>query len=390
MGLPEPESGTVEPGSDRPRSRDASLAQRAVVGLLAVIAVILTAWALKGSAVVTMPLAFAFFVAVLVHPIEGALAARLPRRLEWLGVTCAMLTVVGTLALALALIAFALEPVVARAPQYAEQLQGQWEAARSWAGGHGLPLPQAGNLQDTLASNGVQGLLSGLTSAWSVLAFLALVFFFTLLMLIEASAWRRKTEVAFRRSQTAAVLETVPLVAQKVRWFLLIRTVLGVVSGLLAAAWLWLMGVDFAPFWGLLFFLLNYLPSIGSIIAGIPPTLLAFVQLGTGWALLVAGGLIVMEQILGNFLDPRLQGRTLDVSSLVVLLSVIFWGWIWGAAGALIAVPLTVTIILVCANTSALRPARHPAQRWRRGPRFGPAQALAPAARRRGARGHAR
>jgi len=356
MGLPEPDHQRVETDSDRGRDPGAILTRKAGVGLLAVVAVILAAWALKGSAVVTMPLAFAFFVTVLVHPIERALAAHLPRRLEWLGVTCAMLTVVGALVLALALVAFALEPVVARAPQYADQLQDHWQALRSWAESHGLPLPQASDLTSRLASNSVQRLLYGLTSAWEVLAFLLLVFFFTLLMLIEASSWRRKTEVALRGWQTAAVLEMMPVVAHKVRWFMLIRTALGIVSAVLATAWLWLMGVDFAPFWGVLFFLLNYLPNIGSIIAGIPPTLLAFVQLGTGWALLVAGGLIAMEQMIGNFLDPRLQGRTLDVSSLVVLLSVIFWGWIWGVPGALIAVPLTVTIILVCANTSALRP----------------------------------
>jgi AI-2 transport protein TqsA len=355
MGLPEPEREPRDPdpargsGSARPTSK-------VVVGLLSVITVILTAWALKASAVVTMPLAFAFFVAILVHPIERTLAARLPRRLEWLGVACAMLAVVGTLALALSLIALALEPVVARAPQYADQLQGQWDSLRAWARDQGLAMPQASDLRSRLASGGMQGLLSGLSSAGEVLAFLALVFFFTLLMLIEASSWRRKTEVALRRRHTAAVLGTVPAVAQKVRWFMLIRTVVGVVSGLLATTWLWLLGVDFAPFWGVLFFLLNYLPNIGSIIAGLPPTVLAFVQLGFGWGLLAAGGLIVLEQIMGNFLDPRLQGRTLNVSSLVVLLSVLLWGWIWGVPGALIAVPLTVTLILVCANTDALRP----------------------------------
>ena len=68
------------------------------------------------------------------------------------------------------------------------------------------------------------------------------------------------------------------------------------------------LGVDFAPFWGVLFFLLNYLPNIGSIIAGIPPTVLAFVQLGLGWGLLAAGGLIVLEQVIGNFLDPQAAG----------------------------------------------------------------------------------
>jgi AI-2 transport protein TqsA len=345
----------AQPERDRARTLERASMQRAVNGLLAVIAVIAIAWALQWSSVVTMPLAFAFFVAVLVHPIERSLAVRLPHRLQWLGVVCAMLAVVAALLLALALLSFALEPVVARAPQYADELQGQWESLRTWARDHGLPLPQADDLRSTLASS-VPRLLYGLTSAWTVLAFLLLVFFFTLLMLIEASAWRRKTEAALHARQTEAVRETIPVVAQKVRWFMLIRTVLGVVSGVLATAWLWLMGVDFAPFWGVLFFLLNYLPSVGSVLAGIPPTLLAFVQFGPAWATLVAVGLIALEQVMGNFLDPRLQGRTLNVSPLVVLLSVIFWGWIWGVPGALIAVPLTVTIILVCASSSALRP----------------------------------
>lgn len=354
MAWPEPQRH-LDPAADR-RPDAAREPSKVVVGLLTVITVILTAWALKASAVVTMPLAFAFFVAVLVHPIERGIAARLPRRFEWLGVTCAMLAVVGTLLLALALVALALEPLVARAPQYTDQLQAHWESLRSWAEVRGLAVPQASDLRSRLASGGMQGLLSGLSSAGGVLSFLALVFFFTLLMLIEASSWRRKTEVALHRSQTAAVLEAIPEIAHKVRWFMLIRTVLGVVSALLATGWLWLLGVDFAPFWGVLFFLLNYLPNIGSIIAGLPPTILAFVQFGFGWGLLAAGGLLIMEQIMGNFLDPRLQGRTLNVSSLVVLLSVIFWGWIWGIPGALIAVPLTVTLILICANTEALRP----------------------------------
>ena len=127
-----------------------------MVGLLSVITVILTAWALKASVVVTMPLAFAFFVAILVHPIERTLAARLPRRLEWLGVACAMLAVVGTLALALSLIALALEPVVARAPQYADQLQGQWDSLRAWARDQGSRCPRPATPEPASASGGMQ------------------------------------------------------------------------------------------------------------------------------------------------------------------------------------------------------------------------------------------
>jgi AI-2 transport protein TqsA len=201
MARPAQNYRTAEPHPSRSEDLDANAARKAMVGLLAVVAVILTAWALKGSAVVTMPLAFAFFVAILVHPIERSLAAHLPGKLEWLGVACAMLAMVGALALAVALTSFALAPVLERAPQYADDLHRQWENLRSWASGHGLVLPRSFRLQDMLGSNGVASLVSGLTSAWEILAFLLLVFFFTLLMLIEASAWRRKTAVALRGRQ---------------------------------------------------------------------------------------------------------------------------------------------------------------------------------------------
>ena len=134
------------------------------------------------------------------------------------------------------------------------------------------------------------------------------------------------------------------------------RIVVSLLNGVVSGLWLWLMGVDFALFWGVLIFLLNYVPNIGSVIAAIPPTLLAFVQLGFPWAAFVVAGLTVIDQVIGNYLDPRLMGRTLNVSSLIVLLSVIFWSWIWGIVGALLAVPLTVTIILTCAHVPALQP----------------------------------
>ena len=331
-------------------------ARQVAVGLLAVIAVILCAAALRASAVVTMPLAFAFFVAVLVHPIESALDERLPRGFRWLGLLAAMLTVVGTLALALGLIWISLPPVLSRAPQYLGQLQQKWNAFAGWLSAQGLPTGQGLDLGSGWVRSLIQPFASELALLWSVPAFLVLVFFFTLLMLLESSAWRRKTEVALRRRQTATILETVSSIAYKVRRFVLMRTVVSLVNGVVSGLWLWLMGIDFALFWGVVIFLFNYVPNIGSIIATIPPTLLAFVQLGFGWAVVVVAGLTAIDQVIGNYLDPRLMGRTLNVSSLVVLLSVIFWGWIWGVAGALLAVPLTVTIILNCAQVPALQP----------------------------------
>ena len=127
-------------------------------------------------------------------------------------------------------------------------------------------------------------------------ALLVLGFFFALMMLIEASAWRRKTEAALRRRHPTMVFKTVSTISDKLRRYVLIRTVVSIVNGIAAGLWLWLMDVDFALFWGVAIFLLNYIPNIGSIVAATPPVLLAFIQFGVGWSLLVAGGLIVIDQ----------------------------------------------------------------------------------------------
>jgi AI-2 transport protein TqsA len=328
----------------------------AAVWLLAVIAVILSAAALRATMLVTMPLAFAFFLAVVVHPVERAVAARLPARLQGLAVLLAMLLIVGAGVAAIAVISLALLPVTERAPDYVDRLQEQLEAWRGWAGAHGIAMPAGFDLAGTVMSGGAQSVVWGLTSAGEVLVFLVLVFFFALLMLVEASAWRRKTQAALRRRHTAAVLETVAEVADKVRRFVMVRSFVSLIAAFAQGGWLWLMGVDFAPFWAVLIFFFNYLPNVGSIVVGTLATLLAFVQFGPGWAAVVAVGMIGIDQLLGNFFDPKLQGRHLDVSSLVVLLAVIFWGWMWGVGGALLAVPLTVTIILVCAQVPALEP----------------------------------
>ena len=114
-------------------------------------------------------------------------------------------------------------------------------------------------------------------------------------------------------------------------------------------------GVDFALLWGLLAFLLNYIPTLGMFIATIPPVVVALIQFGPGSALLVLAGYGVINFTLGNFVEPRIMGRALGLSPLVVFMSMVFWGWLWGPIGALFAVPLTMVIRDLLANTEDLR-----------------------------------
>ena len=136
------------------------------------------------------------------------------------------------------------------------------------------------------------------------------------------------------------------------------------------ALWLWLIGVDFALLWGVMFFLFNYAPTVGSIVAGVLATLVALLQLGPLWAAVAAAGMIAIDQAIGNVLDPHLQGRSLDISPLVVLVSVIFWGWIWGLGHAAGGADDRHDHHAVRAGTGAAAD-RHPDERRPRGRRGG-------------------
>ena len=334
-----------------------------VAVLVAILLGIITAYALKITYSVSMPLALAFFLAAAVHPVQAGLAARLPPGLRGLGLLAALAVVVLALAALVGAVWLAGELVAPKMPEYADQLRQQWQSLKGWARQVGLPLPMAGgDAEAEQSTNGnlietLTGTLQDFASSFvSFLVLLVLTLFFMLLMLGEAHRWGEKAVNALPGGAGLKAVDVVRTVAFKVRRFLLVRTVASLISGVVAGVWLWLVGVDLALVWGLLFFVLNYIPNIGSVIAAIPPTLVALLQLGPAWAAVAVAGLVANEQIIGNYVDPKLQGRNLDVSPLVILVSVIFWGWVWGIVGALIAVPMTVTLLIAFSRTEALRP----------------------------------
>lgn len=330
--------------------------RKVIIGLLVVLTLILVGWALRVTRPVTMPLTFAFFVALLVHPIQRWVAQRLPDKLSWMGVAAAMLAIAVVLALGAGALWLALRQVAEKAPQYADQLQHAWQRLLQWARAQNLPIPENVGQEGGLPARLRSTLAGALGSLQSLAVFLVLTLFFVLLMLLEATTWREKVRSAFAGGRDTEVLDSVQTIAVRVRGYLAVRTVISLISAVIEGLWLWAVGVDFALLWALLFFVLNYVPNVGSVLAAIPPTLVALLQLGLGRAALAVGGLVVIEQVMGNFIGPLMQGRRLSISPLVVLVSVVFWTWFWGVPGALLAVPLTVTIVIVCSHVPDLRP----------------------------------
>lgn len=131
---------------------------------------------------------------------------------------------------------------------------------------------------------------------------------------------------------------------QSVNRYMALKTALSFLTGMVIMLWLWIQGVDYFVLWGLLAFLLNFVPTLGSILAAVPAVLLSLVQLGVGDALITALGFVLVNVFIGNFLEPRIMGKGLDLSPLVVFLSLVFWGWVLGPIGMLLSIPLTMTV----------------------------------------------
>ncbi|MGL4899754.1 MAG: AI-2E family transporter, partial [Shewanella sp.] len=131
---------------------------------------------------------------------------------------------------------------------------------------------------------------------------------------------------------------------QSVNQYMVIKTLVSLATGVIVGVGLALIGVNYALLWAVIAFLFNYIPNIGSIIAAIPAVMLAFIQLGPAAAGGTAMLYIAANMVMGNFVEPKFMGRGLGLSTLVVFLSLIFWGWLLGSVGMLLSVPLTMVV----------------------------------------------
>jgi AI-2 transport protein TqsA len=180
-----------------------------------------------------------------------------------------------------------------------------------------------------------------LNSLGNVLTNGFLILMTVIFMLMEASSFPAKLRRVLGGPESS--LARFDSFIDNVKHYMAIKTLISFATGTFVAIWLAIIGVNYAMLWGLLAFALNYVPNIGSIIAAAPAVLLAIIQLGILKAFVTAAGYVGINIIMGNFLEPRFMGRGLGLSTLVVFLSLLFWGWVLGPVGMLLSVPLTMT-----------------------------------------------
>lgn len=294
----------------------------------------------RAAATITVPLLMAMFIAT----IASSLLLWLRRMGSplWL----ALLLVILSLVLALSTVWFVISDSIRafnqELPGYQAHigvlLTNLVEQLRLW----GVDVPE--NLFDSRLDPGQLMQVFGalLSSLSSVLSNSALIFITVIFVLLEVSSFPVKLRAVLSEPETS--MRRFNRFTESINQYIAIKTSISLLTGLAAAFLCYLVGIDFPLLWGLLAFLLNYIPTFGSLLAGIPPVLLAAIQIDLTWASILAFGYLVLNNLLGGIIEPRLLGYGLGISPLVVLLSLFFWGWLLGPVGLLLAVPLTTAL----------------------------------------------
>lgn len=308
-------------------------------GILIAAALVIIAAGIKAAEAVMVPFLLAAFLAIIAAPPMFWLEKRrIPQSLAMILVILGIVVLLVSIG---ALVAQSANAFSDSLPFYQERLNTLSNSTLLWVASSGLEIPKdilreylnVGMALD-VAGNTLRGLSNALSNG-------LLILFTVIFILAEASSFPRKLRDVLKTPE-----QSMPYFSQfadNVNRYIAIKTSVSAVTATLVYFLLLFTGVDFPLLWGLLSFLLNYIPNIGSIIAAIPAVLLALVQLGVGPALLVAAGYLLIELIMGNVIEPRYMGRGLGLSTLIVFLSLVFWGWMLGPVGMLLSVPLTIT-----------------------------------------------
>jgi AI-2 transport protein TqsA len=238
------------------------------------------------------------------------------------------------------------------APKYKERLDQMFASTLDSVRAHGVNVSPQFARELIEPSRAMDMITGGMRAVAAVLSNLVLVFLTIIFILFEAAGFPDKLRAAFGRRESS---ERFAKIRKEIQLYLGMKSLVSLATGILIGTAMAIIGVDFPLLWGGLAFLLNYIPTLGSILAAVPPTLLAAIQLGPGHALAVALVFAAVNITLGNLVEPYLMGRRLGLSTLVVFLSLVFWGWVWGPIGMLLSVPLTMMLKIMLENTEDLR-----------------------------------
>jgi AI-2 transport protein TqsA len=298
------------------------------------------------------PVAFSLFVIAIVWPLQRTLETRIPRLLALVATLVVTLLVIAVLGY---LIVWSFGTVGRWVIDNALRFQALYLQWTDWLEEHGILVTSflvenfnAGWLIRAVQEIG--GRLQGLVT------FVVITFVFTALGLLEVDIARKNIETLSNKEAAQTILQASTLIADKFQRYMLVRSAMSVLTGLVVWAFALLAGLELATAWGLIAFVLNYIPFIGPLVATVFPTIFALVQFGS-WQLaaIVFLALNLIQFLIGSYLEPRIAGAALSLSPFVVLFAVFFWAFLWGVPGAFIGVPIVIAALTLCEQRESTR-----------------------------------
>lgn len=320
--------------------------------LITAAALIIIIAGLRQSVDIVVPFLLAIFLTIIcAPPLIWFKSKGLPTGLAMMAIITGIVIAGFLLAL---MIGSSLEEFSSKSANYRDRIQQLTLATFEFLEKQGVEIPEK-ELMKYINPAEVVGLASrffnGLGKA---LGNTFLIFFTVVFMLYEAAEFPNKLRVVLKNPESS--IPRLEMIMQSVNGYLAIKTLSSLATGILVALWLFILGVDFPVLWGILAFLLNFVPNIGSIIAAVPAVLIALVQLGVDSAIWTMVGFLIVNTLIGSVIEPRFLGKGLGLSTLVVFASLVFWGWALGPIGMFLSVPLTMTFKIAVEN--------HPKTQW--------------------------
>jgi len=308
-----------------------------VVNIAAILIIIAAAMAARS--IITPFLMAIFFSIIMAQPIYWLEKNKIPQGVGIFLVFGLVLLVVFGFG---GIISESLSTFSQDAPAYGMKLNDMGLGLIGYLNEHGFNISKD-QLTNLLDPSKIMSYTAGiLTEMGSLMGNMALIVFTIIFLLLELNSFNLKVKAIVKGNVDSIAYLT--RIGKSIRHYLAIKTMISLLTGLLVYIGLLIVGIDYAILWALIAFLLNYIPNFGSIIAGIPAVLFALVQVGpTGffWAVIVY---VVVNMTIGNIVEPKMMGHGMGLSTLIVFISLIFWGFILGTVGMFLSVPLTMTL----------------------------------------------
>jgi predicted PurR-regulated permease PerM len=319
--------------------------------LLVLAALAIVVAGLKSAASLIQPFLVAALLAAMSMPLMHWLRSKQVPRIVAVPIT--ILAVLLVLTVAGFLVGGSINSFTEALPRYQSRLQAMVNAGIAWLNDRGVEVPRQA-VTDLVNPGIVLDMVGNLlTTVASFLSKTVLVILTMVFILLEAAGFSDKLHIAFGRDREQLLWFST--IRMKIQRYLAVKTLISICTGVTVGLALWALQIDFPLLWGLLAFILNFIPNLGSILAALPTVLLTIVQHGIGRAIVVAIIYLLVNMTFGNAIEPYFMGRRLGLSTLVVFLSMVFWGWIWGPLGMLLSVPLTMIVKIMLENSSDLR-----------------------------------